>query len=486
MEPADPVQEAICLQGVRLGQQAGEITAFHQGMETIPANIQHLVEWLTPQMAAQPTLPPPPGITPRASTEPRLPAPERYEGDPGSCRSFLSTCLLIFELQPSSFPTERSRVAYMITLLSGRAREWGTAVWEANAPDCQTFSDFAQAMRGVFDHSVSGPAATRQLFQIHQGQRPVSDYAIKFRTLAASAGWGERELYGAYYNGLSERLLEKLSTCDLPVSLEGLVDLTLCIDARLADRCASRRLWDPERSREGSRTHGQAQSRAVEVPEVEPMQVGHTKLSMGERQWRCDNHLCLYCGGSGHLLSTCSFKGQRPSVSEGILTGVTNYSSPSASHPALSARISWDGTQPQVPVLLDSGSDGSFICPTLVKCLGIPTVPLARPVRPCAFTGIPLEEVHRATTPVKILILGNHQEEMVLLVMRSPHMPLVLGRPWMRKHNPQVDWSRGLITGLSPGCHTSCLQSAAWPVSATYQRLPLLPICHRYPLNTTT
>ena len=58
-------------------------------------------------------------------------------------------------------------------------------------------------MRDTFDRSVSGPAATRQLFRIRQGQRSISDYAIEFRTLAASAGWGERELHGAYFNGLS-------------------------------------------------------------------------------------------------------------------------------------------------------------------------------------------------------------------------------------------------------------------------------------------
>ena len=141
-------------------------------METMRASLQHHDERVTPQMAAQPASPPPPGITPRPGSEPHLPAPERYEGDPGSCCSFLSTCLLVFELQPSTFPTERSRVAFVITLLSVRACEWGTAVWEANAK-CQTFSQFAQAMRGVFDRSVSGPAATCQLFRIRQGQRPL-------------------------------------------------------------------------------------------------------------------------------------------------------------------------------------------------------------------------------------------------------------------------------------------------------------------------
>ena len=95
-------------------------------------------------------------------------------------------------------------------------REWGTAVWDANAPECQTFTQFMQAMRRVFDQSVAGPAATRQLFRIRQGQCPVSNYAIKFRTLATSADWGERELPWAYINGLSYRLLDELNTCDLP------------------------------------------------------------------------------------------------------------------------------------------------------------------------------------------------------------------------------------------------------------------------------
>ena len=64
--------------------------------------------------------------------------------------------------------------------------------------------------------------------------------------------------------------------------------------------------------------------------------------------------------------------------------------------------------------------------------------------------GVQLEEVRHATVPIKVLISGNHQEEIILLVMSSLRVPLVLGRPWMRKHNPQVDWSRGLITGWSP------------------------------------
>ena len=101
----------------------------------------------------------------------------------------------------------------------------------------------------------------------------------------------------------------------------------------------------------------------------------------------------------------------------------------------------------------------------------------------CALTGVLLEEVHRAMTPVKILISGKHQEEMVILVMRSPRVPLVLGRPWMHKHNPQVDWSWGLITGWSPGCHTSCLQSAAGPLPSPQRRTITPPDLSSVPIE---
>ena len=338
-------------------------------------------------------------------------------------------------------------------------------------------------MRGVFDRSVSGPAATRQLFRIRQGQRSISDYAIEFCTLAASAGWGEQALHGAYFNGLSERLLDELSTCELPASLDALIDLTLRIDTRLADRHASCCLRDPDHSREFPKARVQTPFRAEELPEPEPIQTGRTKLSIGERQRRRDKDLCLYCGDSGHLLANCPLKRQRPSMSEGILTGATHQPHPPTSHTNLSARISWQGIQLQVPVLLDSGSDASFICPTLVKRLGIATVPLTTPICPCALTGVSLEDVQRATKPVKINISGNHQEEMVFLVLHSPRVPLVLGKPWLCKHNPQVDWVRGLITGWNPECHSTCLQSATTPAPRSNPRTHAPPDLSTVPVE---
>lgn len=62
--------------------------------------------------------------------EPRLPPPQRFLGDPSACCGFLTQCSLTFELQPSSFPSDRAKIAYVITRvrpspgqqLSGRPR----------------------------------------------------------------------------------------------------------------------------------------------------------------------------------------------------------------------------------------------------------------------------------------------------------------------------------------------------------------------------
>ena len=44
-----------------------------------------------------------------------------------SC-AFLAQCALIFELQPSSFPSDHTKISYLITLISERDLTWATAI----------------------------------------------------------------------------------------------------------------------------------------------------------------------------------------------------------------------------------------------------------------------------------------------------------------------------------------------------------------------
>ena len=86
IESATPptTQEAIWLQGQRLGQHESEIHSLHQNLQSLHARMTGIGDSLSGAQAAGP----PVDVVP---------------GAPGSWRSFLSQCTLIFELQPSIF-----------------------------------------------------------------------------------------------------------------------------------------------------------------------------------------------------------------------------------------------------------------------------------------------------------------------------------------------------------------------------------------------
>ena len=266
---------------------------------------------------------PPANPTAPASREPRLPPPERYDGDPGTCRSFLSQCSLIFELQPSTFPTERARIAYLVTLMSGKARAWATAIWEQQSHICHCYEDFTAEMRQVFDSPVSGREAARTLLRLRQGSRGVADYAIDFRTLAAESSWNYSSLFDAFHHGLSDRIKDELAARELPDSLESLISLAVRIDSRLRERDRERKdlrsgkqppsytaLNQQPRSRLGYQEFPRELQRSAEPSQTEPMQLGRASLTPAERQRRIASRSCLYCGEPGHFISTCPLKGQ--------------------------------------------------------------------------------------------------------------------------------------------------------------------------------
>ncbi|KAF7640808.1 hypothetical protein LDENG_00012680, partial [Lucifuga dentata] len=244
-------------------------------------------------------------MPPAFHPEPRLPPPERYGGEEGTCRPFLTQCSLIFELQPSSYPTERSRVAYAISLLTSHAREWATHEWDRGADCCMTFQAFADELRKVFDASLPGREKARNLLGLRQGGRCVSDYAIEFRTLAAESKWNSFSLLDAFYHSLSDYIKDELVTCEPCCDLNALITLSTRLDnrfrARLREKGSTRsaryfqerrsppvgtRLPAPNSFPASSPTHTSSTA-------PETMQIGRTRLTSEERQRHIQQHCCL-------------------------------------------------------------------------------------------------------------------------------------------------------------------------------------------------
>ena len=64
--------------------------------------------------------------------------------------------------------------------------------------------------------------------------------------------------------------------------------------------------------------------------------------------------------------------------------------------------------------------------------------------------------ITHATEPVSLHI-GEHKELLTCYVYRSDTRTLVLGYPWLIKHNPHIDWSTGRVTEWSRGCQGKCV-----------------------------
>ena len=296
----------------RMDQQQESISNTGRAVQALVAQVSELTQQIhqltSPTAPIAPPAPPVPRETPQDHfrPEPRLPAPESYSGEPAFCRTFLNKCSMHFALQPRTFATEESKVAFTLTLLSGKAALWGTAVWENQHPCCASFHALSEEMRRVYDRATAGREAAHQLSDLRQGTSSVTDYSIEFRTLAAACQWNEAAQWDRFLHGLSDRVLKEIYLLELPPTLNGLIDLSLRVDARInrlgRQSSPTRHTISPARGRSSR------ENTVGPIDDHEPMQVGRARLSRRERERRRSQGLCLYCGGSEHNIYSCPVK----------------------------------------------------------------------------------------------------------------------------------------------------------------------------------
>ncbi len=66
-----------------------------------------------------------------------------------------------------------------------------------------------------------------------------------------------------------------------------------------------------------------------------------------------------------------------------------------------------------------------------------------------------------------LITSGNHSEVISFLLVDSPLAPVVLGHPWLTRHNPHIDWHSNTVLSWSEHCHAVYLVSACSSVSSS-------------------
>ncbi len=119
-----------------LTAQASILATHQQQLNRLTSLTEEMLKALQDLRLQTPAVQPPPSRSPPhtataspSTTSPRLAFPDKFDGTSSKCKGFLLQCSMFVNQQPLLYPTDDSRIAFVCSLLTGRALEWATAVW---------------------------------------------------------------------------------------------------------------------------------------------------------------------------------------------------------------------------------------------------------------------------------------------------------------------------------------------------------------------
>ncbi len=96
--------------------------------------------------------------------------------------------------------------------------------------------------------------------------------------------------------------------------------------------------------------------------------------------------------------------------------------------------------------MIESGASGMFILAPFVQRHGIATRrKKVGGYKVTAVDGSPLPDVDSETMPLQ-LVFRQHHEMAVLYVMPMARHDVVLGTPWLERHDPHIEWRKRVLT----------------------------------------
>lgn len=126
-------------------------------------------------------------------------------------------------------------VAIIITNLMEWTHEWATVESERWSSICDSVAWFSAALSCVFGQPVSGQEAGCALAQLRQESSHVFSNPTKFHTLAAESSWNDETLPWTLHHSLCKQIKDRLSTVNLPLRFEALVELATKICNQLQE-----------------------------------------------------------------------------------------------------------------------------------------------------------------------------------------------------------------------------------------------------------
>ena len=239
---------------------------------------------------------------------------------------------MVFLNHPKRFATDRAKVLYAGSYLSGTAADWFEPFTLDNAEEAIVLDNwqlFHERIERIFGDSNATATAEHGIDTLFmRDNQQINDYITRFRTYAAQLSWDDQPLMYAYRKGLAARVLDELARIDSPANLSDLMEASLKIDNRHWERQRERKLHprgssyfgtyktadEPSARKPSNAPHfADKNSRTSSPPvrtvtkpkkDLDKILNNDGKVNATEKQRRAERGLCNYCGGP-HKIDDC-------------------------------------------------------------------------------------------------------------------------------------------------------------------------------------
>lgn len=226
-------------------------------------------------------------------SETKSPEPERFDGTCPPVRHFIGQLRLQFALNPTRYSSEEEKVLYTFSLMKGPAFEWACTLLESQDAILKSHEGVLNAMITLFDAPDRVQTAMHNLANLKQGSNSVSDYATKFKQLAAMVKWEETGLMHHFRQGLASHIKDELAARDWPSTLVEMMTLAIRIDHRLTERAQERVLEQLAlKAQQPLRDFSLGSNSNPNAMEIDATS-------------RMNNLTCHYCRKPGHFIAVC-------------------------------------------------------------------------------------------------------------------------------------------------------------------------------------
>ena len=282
-------------------------------------------------------------------------APDTFDGkDPSQLNRFVRACKVYFLNNPSRFLTDRSKVLYAGSYLTGLAGDWfepytdNTGEHDTVLDSWTTFEDSIRSMFG--DPNLKATAEFKLDTMVMKDNDQVSSYITTFLTYSKQLDWDDAGKRYFFKKGLPSRILDRTAEMDFPDTLEGIMSAAKKVDDRHWAREREKKLLSrasvqsipfkkefdsPRTSKftsitfDRSKTSGAKPYRSSTATEytrqssatpstkdkknLDKVLNTEGKLTASEKARRSEKGLCNYCAGP-HKIDNCPIRPQTTSA----------------------------------------------------------------------------------------------------------------------------------------------------------------------------